>query len=248
VASFRAVLAIAVLATALGACAVVEGLSQYSKESCGAACDEDGGGDSGQVERDASAAHDGPTLSTDAGGGVVDASDAGSTVVESGCGPLDTVDNCGACGTACSTTTGTPSCTGSTCTYVCSSGRSNCNTTAPDTDGCECATPSCCGTVCQTTHADGVGQPYFNCNAPATYSETAAISACTAYAESVGSSGADCVGGLTCPGSTVPTVCFTTSGGQCATYCWQYTGVYADGGPGTVWDCACPAHVVGSWN
>jgi hypothetical protein len=24
--------------------------------------------------------------------------------------------------------------------------------------------------------------------------------------------------------------------------------VYADGGPGTVWDCACPAHIVGSWN
>jgi hypothetical protein len=24
--------------------------------------------------------------------------------------------------------------------------------------------------------------------------------------------------------------------------------VYADGGPGTVWDCACPAHMVGAWN
>jgi hypothetical protein len=255
----HALLAVAVLSMGLGACAVVEGLSQYSKESCGQDCDDDGGADAGEPHRDGGVQDDGgaedaPAVSTDTGGpDVLDASDGGSTTPESGtdaggCGPVDTVDNCGACGVQCNTTTGTPSCTGTTCNYTCSTGRSNCNTTAPDTDGCECATPSCCGSDCETTHADGVGQAYYNCNAVRTYSEAAALTACAAYAASVGSNGSNCVGGLTCPGSSVPTVCFTTSGGECASYCWQYTGVYADGGPGTVWDCSCPAHVIGSWN
>jgi hypothetical protein len=52
---------------------------------------------------------------------------------------------------------------------------------------------------------------------------------------------------LTCPGSSAPTICFG-SGTTCSNYCWQYSGVYADAGPGTVWDCTCPAHRVGSWN
>jgi hypothetical protein len=53
---------------------------------------------------------------------------------------------------------------------------------------------------------------------------------------------------LYCKGSTTPTVCFTNSTGMCASYCWQYSGVYADAGPGTVWDCTCPANLIGSWN
>ncbi len=251
-ASFRGALLVAVLAAGLGACSVVEGLSQYNKESCPQGCDADTDADSaadtGEPPTDGAAPMD-SAADAEAGTIVIDASDGGSITAESGgCGPLDSVDNCGACGVACNATTGTSTCTGSTCTYACATGRSDCNMTPPDTDGCECATPACCGSACQTSHADGVGQPYFDCNAAATYTETAAFSACTAYARSVGSSAANCVGGLKCSGSSVPTVCFTTSTGACASYCWQYTGVYADGGPGTVWDCACPAHVVGSWN
>jgi hypothetical protein len=253
------VLAVATLATGLGACALVEGLSQYSKEDCSQGCGDDGGFDAAGPPHDGGAAPDGADAgslrvadASDSGSTVADASD-GSTVAESGgdtgaCGPLTSVDNCGACGVQCNMTTGTPSCTSATCTYACTAGHSDCNIAAPDTDGCECATPGCCGSACETNHANGVGQSYFDCNAPGTYSEMAAFSACTAYALSVGSNAANCVGPLTCRGSSVPTVCFTDNSGSCASYCWQYTGVYADGGPGTVWDCACPAHRVGGWN
>jgi hypothetical protein len=248
VANFRAVLTAAILVTGLGACAVVEGLSQYSKEDCSQGCD-DGGLDAGVSPQEGGMAQDGGEGDGDAHSvSVADASDAGSAGETSACGPLGSVDNCGACGVRCDTTTGTPSCTGAKCAYMCTAGHSDCNTAAPDTDGCECATPGCCGSACETSHADGVGQSYFDCNPPRTYSETTAFSACTAYAISVGSNAGNCVGGLTCPGSSVPTVCFTNTAGRCATYCWQYNGVYADGGPGTVWDCACPAHVVGGWN
>jgi hypothetical protein len=256
VAGLRAVLAGAALTAGLGACALVEGLSHYSKENCSEGCDGDGGAEGGL---DAAEAPDqgADTAPDGADGGslpVADASDGGSTVAESGgntdsgCGPLTSVDHCGACDVQCSATTGAPSCTGATCTYVCAAGRSDCSTTAPDTDGCECATPGCCGSACQTTHSDGVGDSYFDCNPSGTYTEMTAISACTAYALSVHSTAANCVGPLTCKGSSVPTICFTNSSGSCANYCWQYTGVYADGGPGTVWDCACPAHLVGGWN
>ena len=254
-------LSVAVLSTGLGACAVVEGLTQYSKEDCSQGCDE-GGLDAAEAGHDAGSnpdgaadggAGDGGAGNADTGSDVADASDGSSSVPESGadtggCGPLDSVDHCGACGVQCNKTTGTPSCTGATCTYVCTAGHSDCNTAPPDTDGCECATPGCCGSSCQTSHADGVGQSYFDCNPAATYTEATAVSACTAYAVSVGSSAASCVGPLTCSGSPVPTVCFTNTAGKCANYCWQYTGVYADAGPGAVWDCACPAHRVGSWN
>jgi hypothetical protein len=250
------VLPAAILATALGGCAVVEGLSQYGKVDCSqGACD-----DASEPAPDGTAPTDGGAGNGDTGSvGAADASDGGAYDAgpgdaapggdAGGCGPLNSVDHCGACGAACDTQTGTPSCTGATCTYACLAGRSDCNTTAPDTDGCECVTPGCCASGCQTSHADGVGQSYFDCNPAATYSEATAIAACTAYAASVGASAASCVGPLTCPGSAVPTICFSSGGaGKCANYCWQYTGVYLDGGPGTVWDCACPAHRVGSWN
>jgi hypothetical protein len=263
VAGLRALLVFAVLTTGLGACALIEGLSEYSKEDCSQGCGDDGSSDGAEPPRDDGSTTPDVSMTTDTGTrpdvsdagsvDVADASDGGSAVPESGadaggCGPLTSVDNCGSCGVQCSATTGTPSCTGTTCAYVCTAGRSDCNTAAPDTDGCECATPGCCGSACQTDHSDGVGQSYFDCNQPATYTEMTAFSACAAYALSVGSSATNCVGGLTCRGSSVPTVCFTSSSGSCATYCWQYTGVYADSGPGTVWDCACPAHRVGGWN
>jgi hypothetical protein len=257
VASVRAVLSLAALATAMGGCAAIEGLTQYDKQDCSQGCDDGGGLDATAPGHDGGAPPDGGPGGADADAASVgaDASDGGSSGVESGggdagggCGPLNVVENCGACGVQCSKTTGTPSCTGATCTYVCTAGHSDCNTAPPDTDGCECATPGCCGSSCQTSHSDGVGQSYFDCNPPKTYSETSAFSACTAYAQSVGSTAAACIGPLTCTGSSTPTICFSNGAGKCASYCWQYTDVYADGGPGTVWDCTCPAHVVGGWN
>ena len=63
-------------------------------------------------------------------------------------------------GLACSTTAGAPSCNGTTCSYVCTSNRQDCNGgAAPDKDGCECAGTGCCGTGCQTIRHGGIPSP-----------------------------------------------------------------------------------------
>ena len=71
---------------------------------------------------------------------------------------LTTAANCGACGKACDTKNSqAASCDdGTTCSYTgCNSGYADCNTTEPDTDGCETkvasATCNACGTSCDTT-------------------------------------------------------------------------------------------------
>src|ERR1019366_10654652 len=105
------------------------------------------------------------------------AADASAAV----CGPTSSVQNCGACGQACDTTTGTPSCNGVTCSYTCAAGRADCDLATPDTNGCECATPSCCaGGGCQMTHSNGVGQSYYDCMALGTYTSAQAMAACAA--------------------------------------------------------------------
>lgn len=86
--------------------------------------------------------------------------DAGPPV-EAGCGPTDTVANCGQCGAACDTTNGTPtSCTGSACKYTCNTGWGDCNPAAPDLNGCETplnTTSNCtgCGITCDTVNSNG---------------------------------------------------------------------------------------------
>lgn len=254
----------AILATALGACAAVAGIDQYHKaEGCFDGCDGpslDAGLPDSQEAVDAQVPSDAQETGDDAmnrgtpdtGSGAADSGGPPDSGVPSdgggGCGSLESVDNCGMCGVECDKTTGTPSCTGATCTYQCITGHTDCDMTVPNTNGCECATPGCCGTGCETAHSDGVGQSFFDCNAKATYSETTGFSACTAYALSVGATAADCFGPLYCSGNSAPTICFGTGGSQCTSYCWEYAGKYADGGAGTVWDCTCPAHAVGSWN
>jgi hypothetical protein len=179
-----------------------------------------------------------------------DASEAGS---DAGCGATNTTSNCGACGQACMPVgAASATCNGLSCAYACSTGHSDCNSaTAPDTDGCECATPGCCSGACQTTHTDGVGQSYYDCNSTGTFTEVTATEACTAFAASVGGTAADCSGGWTCSGSSTQYVCYGTKNATvCADYCWMYTGKQPDGGPGAgvVIDCNCPGNVVGSWN
>ncbi|MBI2394446.1 MAG: hypothetical protein HYV09_33050 [Deltaproteobacteria bacterium] len=66
------------------------------------------------------------------------------------------VDTCGSCGTRCDTVSGTPSCDGSKCSYVCAAGKLDCDTAAPNTNGCETSKTSpdncgSCGTKCDTT-------------------------------------------------------------------------------------------------
>ncbi|HEY2511319.1 MAG TPA: hypothetical protein VGI39_10705 [Polyangiaceae bacterium] len=178
---------------------------------------------------------------SDDGGGVI-GTDSGLPDAASTCGPVDTASNCGSCGVACDTDSGTPSCTSGSCAYVCSAGRADCNQTASNTDGCECATPGCCATGCQTTHNDGVGQSYYDCNPTKTVTELEALEACTAYAG--GDAGA-CSGGWNCSGANTQYVCFSNDNGtDCTSFCWGYSGSRA----GKVDDCSCPSNPVGTWN
>ncbi len=143
---------------------------------------------------------------------------------------------CGGCGQACDTTTGTPSCDGTTCSYQCNSLRVDCNSgNAPDTDGCECTGNGCCGTDCQYAHPNSLGVPqytFYNCDKPGTHGQADAQQACAAAgATGCTSSNLCCsLNLLTCIGSTAYSVCGTI-GNTC--YCWQYTGSGNDH-PGTI--------------
>jgi hypothetical protein len=182
------------------------------------------------------------------------------------CTLLNTTTNCSACGDVCNQSNATSvSCNGSTCSYMCAAGYANCNTTAPDTDGCECATPACCpgGTnsaaPCQTTHSDGLGS-YYDCHdlyttSPNTFTVLVAMNACTAYAVSQGKTSASCSDGYYCgttqhPGDT--TVCYEATPGDVntCTYCWGYSAP-TDGGiadDGWLETCTCPETNAGSYN
>jgi hypothetical protein len=184
-----------------------------------------------------------------------DAAQDGSGATEGGsdCGPLDTTANCSACGVACDTTHSTgASCNGTTCLYAsCSSGYSDCDKTAPDTNGCECATPGCCNSQCQTVHSNGVGQSFYDCNPVGTHTLASAVEACLAYAKTVnGNANAnDCVGGWGCPAGSTSTVavCYSAQGGMvnCTNYCWTYMGNTT----GDVQGCNAPCNQsMAPWN
>lgn len=138
---------------------------------------------------------------------------------------LASVTSCGACGRRCDTTTGAPSCSGTACSYACHSGRVDCNaSTAPDTDGCECATPGCCSGACQVVHSNGEGMSFYDCAALGTYNQTQAMEACTAFTNNstqCAQSANSCAGTIT---YAVCSVAFSTC------RCWQYSGP----NPGTV--------------
>jgi hypothetical protein len=115
--------------------------------------------------------------------------------------------------------------------------------TAPDTDGCECATPGCCGTGCNTVHADGLGQNFYDCNPLNTHTDPSALEACTAYAISIGGSGANCSDGWQCQ-SAGGYVCYgNTAGTTCTEYCWGYSGK-----PGWVVGCSTCTTETATWN
>jgi hypothetical protein len=246
---------------ALGACAGLAGIDAYSKGSCNGG-DCDGGadawtGDDGHGSSDGSDAPDIVTEDARAldsngdGGGEEAGVDAPSgTEAGSDCGPLDTTTNCGACGASCDTMhSNGASCTASACQYSgCSSGYSDCNKTAPDTDGCECATPGCCNTQCQTVHSNGVGQSFYDCNPLGTHTLAAAIEACMAYAMTVGGKANDCVGGWYCgAGTSTVAVCYssTASMSNCTNYCWTYIGTTT----GDVQACQAPCgQSMATWN
>jgi len=153
--------------------------------------------------------------------------------------------NCGGCGTVCSAAANaTAKCTASTCGIACNSGFSNCDGSAGN--GCECTTSTCCGTSCQTTHMNGEGQNFYDCNPASTFNSVTALEACTAYAISIGKTAAYCSDGWECSSSPPTFVCFgNTSGTTCTAPCWGYSGSQA-GEVATT--CACPFTKAVSWD
>jgi hypothetical protein len=90
-----------------------------------------------------------------------------------------------------------------------------------------------------------VGQNYFDCNPFNTYNVNQALAACTAYAISIGGTGANCMDGYSC-GSVAPFyVCHQNNAGtMCTGFCWGYNGAIA----GQVGTCGCPFTNAGTWH
>jgi hypothetical protein len=190
---------------------------------------------------------------------------------DSGCGALNTTANCSACGDKCPATnpasvTGTPACSGpvtgigATCSYTCAASHLDCNAaTAPNTDGCECATPgittaSCCpGEVCPVQHVydeDIANTFFYDCVAASTYNVTVATDACLAY----GGAG-NCDSGFFCTsvadGGTVGDMVCSDGAGAPACACWGYDGqlvgkMFVGPGKGMA-NCECPQPSDPSW-
>jgi hypothetical protein len=131
----------------------------------------------------------------------------------------------------CDTSTGTPSCNGTKCSYVCNPGHGDCSANdAADTDGCE--TPlntdtncGACGNACSnkcTTHSNGEGQSFYDCTDKGTYTQAEATGACTAYGQ------ATCTGvSSSCEGGSESAVCACSTSGFFSTgVCWGYAGSY----------------------
>lgn len=238
---------------ALVACAVITGLNRYSDDEGSVDGTVAAARDAPDVRFDGVSATDAvdrfygvsATDAMDRGDARVDVADAreeresgraGGVDAQGGCGDatlvpdcgcetsLSSVTGCGACGRACDTATGKPSCNGTTCSYACNSGRADCNASiAPDTDGCECATPGCCSGACQVVHSNGEGQSFYDCAPLGTYTQTQATEACTAFTND----SVQCTLSSTFCSSSTYAVC-SVSASTCR--CWQYSGP----NPGTV--------------
>jgi hypothetical protein len=183
---------------------------------------------------------------------------------------LATLDNCGACGIACNTANSVDAgCGPAGCSYACATNFANCNTTsAPaNTGGCECNTSACCATTgatpgvggpgyaCETTHANGVGQAFYDCEPAGTYNVTHATEACNAYLASLSAPTSAC-GTAACdvtisgvvhsiPYDAIIYLNTTTDTG----YVWVYAATFGTAA-GTVYPAAtfCSGHPGGvSW-
>jgi hypothetical protein len=238
---FGAVAGVGLLTLVVDACAVISGLEDYSGADCHVGCDatpdrpapspvpvdvlSETDGDESTLDVDAATA-DGPAGDDAGDSESVSASDGGARAMsEGGCGPLDNIDNCSACGLACSTSSGTPSCDGTKCSYACASNRRDCNGgVAPDEDGCECTGVACCGAGCQTIHNGGISSPagYYDCNPKGNAMLANAMAACTGTGGSSCSSKNTSCGGILGFGGTPTNAACGTVAGTC--YCWVYSG------------------------
>jgi hypothetical protein len=205
---------------------------------------------------------DGDAQSTDAQSTDAHVQDTGVDAPQdhdSGCGPTNTVQNCGACGQACAAIGGgakSVGCSGTTCLYQCTSGYLDCNASVGyDKDGCECdvtaasSTAVCCGTACPIKHSDGLpttdapNPNFYDCVSTGTYTQALAMDACTAF---TGDSSL-CSAGQCTNAADAGTGDFVVCGQQNAAGacpCWEYQGPSVGKvtiGNGThLLDCVCP--------
>jgi len=174
---------------------------------------------------------------------------------DSGCGPIDTTTNCGACGATCTETHATAdTCNGTACSYTCGSGFQDCNAANEhNTDGCECAGTACCsGGTCQTAHSNGVGETFYDCIASGVYDINQATEACFAF---TGNAQYCMPGGYyTCTdmndAGLGDMLCSDTSPTACD--CWGFSGAiqgHVSHGAAMM-GCACPypTNIYPSWN
>lgn len=202
-------------------------------------------------------------------GGACESPDAAG---DSGCGPLDTTTNCGACGSACSLANETTvTCTSGTCTYVCSAGYASCDTSNHAVAGCACPAASlstqgtvggCCGTSCQTQHNNGVGGYYFDCVALSTYNSTQAQEAATSDTSQTGTVWlGQCGSAPNVQSAVFRSVDTTGTTGTCAAWVYSgsgtYNGVnlaqtvgttYVSSGTGSDVGCFCGLLTSPNWN
>jgi hypothetical protein len=236
----------------------------------------DAAADAGEASPgDASADHDAAPpveasveASTDTG--AADAADAGHDAggdAEAGCGPTNTIANCGACGRACSTAQASSTMCGSnrTCMPTCNPGHLSCNNPAAPTadDGCECATPnapsppSCCATACPVQHnydqSAGASATFYDCVAQGTYNAQLAMDACLAYA---GAGQCNVAGSYHCAepdgGGNLGDLVCSDGNGAPSCICWGYDNsvqgfLYSGPGVGSV-NCFCPGAGDPHWN
>ena len=143
--------------------------------------------------------------------------------------------HCGACGASCVASTGA----------TCSAGACACPPAAPNLCGTNpkscCETSTCCGEACQTKHSNGLGNSFFDCSPPGTYSYSSALAAADAWG----------------PGTSFDQyqlACTGCYGRQSATACavWCYSGSPVSGrvhlndvGSNA---CLCPSTLDGTWN
>jgi hypothetical protein len=196
------------------------------------------------------APHDAPAEAAKEGGAQDTGTDAPpdapketGPVVDSGCGPTNTLQNCGACGQACSTggtngvKTNGAGCTGTTCLYQCNTGFLDCNASVGyDPDGCECDTSlassaACCGTACPIAHIVGqnlqdaaASENFYDCTPSGTYTSGLASAACAAFFGTPGDCTApgECSNTVTDAGTGDFVVCGYVTLNDCV--CWEYQG------------------------
>jgi hypothetical protein len=104
-----------------------------------------------------------------------------------------------------------------------------------------CPTPLCCDGGCATTHFNGLGQFFYDCEPPNTYNVTQAVAACAAFTGSA----SKCVGNpVSCKNGSV--IC---SSGTSTCACWAYDNTLAGHFYNSINStCYCPGMNSGTWN